>query len=130
MFAPAGDDGVEAVVCYICHVLGPDADGESLRRGCACRGEDAGFVHLLCLAVYAASVSGRANALNWFVKVWKRYSICNQCFRGGFANYIATALVLFVTDEYYKNQDNFQNNILRQVLSSLGVKLSALEGLF
>jgi hypothetical protein len=41
-------------MCYLC------LDGgflEPLRRDCACRGTDAGFVHLSCLTKYAATKS-------------------------------------------------------------------------
>ena len=44
MMPPPSD---EEVVCYLCLDAGSDdeAGGQSLRRNCACRGTDAGFVH-------------------------------------------------------------------------------------
>ena len=42
------DDCGEAV-CYLCLDGGADDAGQPLRRDCACRGTDAGFVHLACL---------------------------------------------------------------------------------
>ena len=37
-------------VCYLCLDGGvDDEDGQQLRRNCACRGTDAGFVHFSCL---------------------------------------------------------------------------------
>jgi hypothetical protein len=44
----ASDDG--EAVCYLCLDGGVDeSSGQPLRRDCACRGTDAGFVHLSCL---------------------------------------------------------------------------------
>jgi hypothetical protein len=50
-------DDMEAV-CYLC------LDGgflEPLRRDCACRGTDAGFVHLSCLTKYSQKYAGSEN---------------------------------------------------------------------
>ena len=46
----------EGASCWIC-LEGGDGDSESgaLVRNCACRGDDAGFAHLSCLAQYARS---------------------------------------------------------------------------
>jgi hypothetical protein len=49
----SGDDG--EAVCYLClHGWGVNDAGQPLRRDCACRGTDAGFVRLSCLAKHAA----------------------------------------------------------------------------
>jgi len=41
-------------VCYLCLDGGVEESGQPLRRDCACRGTDAGFVHLSsCLAGFA-----------------------------------------------------------------------------
>ena len=58
LLATSDDDGV--AVCYLCLDGGLDEAGQSLRRDCACRGTDAGFVHLSCLAELAASKSMQA----------------------------------------------------------------------
>jgi len=57
---PSGDDGEEKAVCYLCLDVGL----EPLRRDCARRGTEAGFVHLSCLTNYAATKSERAHILN------------------------------------------------------------------
>ena len=57
--ASSEDDGL--AVCYLCLDTGAD---EPLRRDCACRGTDAGFVHLSCLTNYAATKSERAHIMN------------------------------------------------------------------
>ena len=49
--------GDEESVCYLCLDGDLDDDGRPLRRDCACRGTDAGFVHLSCLANYAETKS-------------------------------------------------------------------------
>jgi hypothetical protein len=51
----SGDDG--EVVCYLCLDGGADEADQPLRRDCACRGTDAGFVHLSCLTNYAETKS-------------------------------------------------------------------------
>jgi E3 ubiquitin-protein ligase DOA10 len=43
----------EEAVCYLC--LDGDESGQPLRRDCACRGTDAGFVHVSCLTGFAAA---------------------------------------------------------------------------
>ena len=125
---PAGDEDVAAAICYVCRFSGPDAGGEPLRRGCACCGSDAGFVHVSCLAGYAAYVSGRAVSLAGFAAGWKKCTVCTQRFQGLFANDIATAFVVYVTDQY--DQIRGARNRMTRVVLSLGVKLSALDGLF
>ena len=56
----SGGIGDGESVCYLCL----DDDGQPLRRDCACRGTDAGFVHLSCLAGYAATKSKQASDMN------------------------------------------------------------------
>jgi hypothetical protein len=46
----SGGIGDGEFVCYLCLDGDLDDDGQPLRRDCACRGTDAGFVHLSCLA--------------------------------------------------------------------------------
>ena len=41
--------------CYICMEI-VDAEGEGCVRGCACRGDSAGFAHLSCLAQQAHGI--------------------------------------------------------------------------
>ena len=122
---PGGDNIAGAVICYTCHEPGPDVDGEPLRRDCACRGTDAGFVHLSCLAGYAASMSRKTESLSGFTTAWERCSICKQCFRGRFAHDMAIELGTVMEQEY---QDDTPSNSRRQVVA-LGVWLSALEWL-
>ena len=122
---PAGGNIAGAVLCYTCHEPGPDAGGEPLRRDCACRGEDAGFAHLSCLAVYATNMSRDAETLSGFVRAWKRCSICTGCFRNEFAREMATEFGEFVEREY---PGDTLNDTRRRILA-LGVGLSALEWL-
>ena len=71
----ASDDDGESV-CYLCL----DAGEESLRRDCACRGSDAGFVHLSCLAEYAATISQRADELSLGMIEFVKF--CDHCLFG------------------------------------------------
>jgi len=63
-------------LCYLCLDGDLDDDGQPLRRDCACRGSDAGFVHLECLAEYAAAKSKQASDMNKFVEPWQ---VCPGC---------------------------------------------------
>ena len=60
----------EEAVCYLCLDTGVDEADQPLRRDCACRGTDAGLVHLSCLAKYAAAKSVQANEMNQFRDPW------------------------------------------------------------
>jgi hypothetical protein len=56
----AEEESVKEAVCYLCLDGGVDNDdGQPLRRDCACRGTDAGFVHLACLTKYAETKSNK-----------------------------------------------------------------------
>jgi hypothetical protein len=92
----SGGIGDGESVCYLC--LGGDLDesGQPLRRDCACRGTDAGFVHLSCLANYAATKSkgwdGRL--MNEFRKPWRECPSCRQVYQNELG--IDIAFVSFV----------------------------------
>ena len=43
------DDHTRINACYLCLDGGVDDADQPVRRDCACRGTDAGFVHLACL---------------------------------------------------------------------------------
>jgi len=116
----SGDDGV--AVCYLCLDGGDDESGQPLRRDCACRGTDAGFVHLSCLADYAETKSKQALLMIEFVKPWHTCPSCNQVYQNELAIDIANKFVPFVRRQY---PDDTQ----RQV-ESLYVKLRALDSVF
>jgi hypothetical protein len=107
------DDGEP--VCYLC------LDGgllEQLRRDCACRGTDAGFVHLACLADYAETKSKQANGMIKFRKPWRDCPGCHQKYQNELRIDIAAEFVLFVRRQY-------PSDTQRQV-ESLSLKLHAL----
>jgi hypothetical protein len=117
--APNGDID-EVAVCYLCLDGGDDETGQPLRRDCACRGTDAGFVHLSCLAEYAETKSkawdGRDT--NEFITPWERCPSCDQYYQNYFAVDIASKFVLFVRGQY---PDDTQKQV-----EALHVKLRAL----
>jgi len=116
----SGDDG--EAVCYLCLDGGvDDSAGQPLRRDCACRGSDAGFVHLSCLADYAATKSEQSHGMIDFVKPWAACPGCHQEYQNELAIDIANKFVSFVRRQY---PDDTQ----RQV-ESLYVKLSAFESI-
>ena len=124
--AAASDDG--EAVCYLCLGGGVDDDaGQPLRRDCACRGSDAGFVHFDCLTEYAATKSELADKKILgmieieFVKPWLNCPSCHQKYQNELAVDIATEFVLFVRRQY---PDDTQ----RQV-EALYVKLGALSSM-
>ena len=59
---PPLDQAPKDACCYICL----DGDGkEKLMRGCACRGDSAGYVHVECLAKHAMSKDVAGGGDNW-----------------------------------------------------------------
>ena len=109
----------DAPVCYLCFDTGAD---EPLRRDCACRGTDAGFVHLSCLAVYAETKSKQARDMIEFRKPWKECPGCQQEYQNELAVDIATKFVLFVRGQYPRDT--------QKQVESLHLKLRALGSMF
>ena len=120
--ASSGDDG--AAVCYLCLGGGvDDNDGQQVRRDCACRGTDAGFIHLECLADYAETKSMQTRGdMDEFVKPWAACPGCHQNYQNELAIDIANKFASFVRRQY---PDDTQ----RQV-ESLNVKMAALKSMF
>jgi len=56
-----------APVCYLCLDGEADESGEQLRRDCACRGTDAGFVHAL-LDMQQTKVSRLTECMNSLIR--------------------------------------------------------------
>jgi len=116
----ASDYGV--AVCYLCLDGGINKTGQPLRRDCACRGTDAGFVHLSCFAGYAASKSELADKMsldmNELTKPWRLCPSCHQTYQNKLAIDIATKFVSFVRRQY---PDDTQMQV-----ESLYLKLRAL----
>jgi hypothetical protein len=119
------DDGMDEAVCYLCLDGGvDDEDGQPLRRDCACRGTDAGFVHLSCLTEYAETKSkawdGRDT--NEFVTPWERCPSCDQYYQNELAVDIASKFVSFVRRQYPDDT--------KKQLEALYSKLCALIDMF
>ena len=112
----------EAAVCYLCLDGGSDETDQPLRRDCACRGKDAGFVHLACLASYAIAKSMQTNEMNEFRKPWRDCPSCHQAYQNELGIDIASEFVSFVRRQY---PDDTQ----RQVEALYG-KLNALLSMF
>ena len=73
---PSMEQAPKEAFCYIC--LEGDGKSSKLRRGCACRGDSAGFVHLECLAELAASQVD----CDAVFKAWTKCGNCKQSFTG------------------------------------------------
>jgi copper chaperone CopZ len=114
------DDGV--AVCYLCLDGGLDDADQPLRRDCACRGTDAGFVHLACFTKYAATKSEQSRGMQEFVTPWHICPSCHQEYQNELAIHIANEFVSFVRRQY-------PHNTPRQV-ETLYVKLGVLMGMF
>ena len=115
-------------MCYLCHGTGADESGRPLRRDCACRGSDAGFVHLSCLTKYASSKSLRWDGDNVaiFVNPWKTCLSCHQDYQNELAVDIATEFVLFVRRKY-PNNTQLQVEALNQKLRALDSMIERLQ---
>jgi hypothetical protein len=115
----------EEAVCYLCLDGGVDkSDQQPLRRDCACRGSDAGFVHLSCLAGYAAnkSMGWDGRDIKEFVKPWRVCPSCHQCYQNELGIDIASEFVSFVRRQY-------PSDTQKQV-EALYSKLAALMDMF
>ena len=87
--SPASDDdGVASsslAVCYLCLDGGADEADQPLRRDCACRGTDAGFVHLSCLTEYLATKNKGSCTISEIIKPWEVCPNCLQEYRNELA---------------------------------------------
>ena len=87
--------GKEEVVGYSCQECGTDVLGHLPRRVCACRGSNAGYVHLFCIAKYATDKSGHEQCWDVFKRPWEYCSVCEQKLRGEFVVAISTEFSSF-----------------------------------
>ena len=87
--------------CYICL---DGEEGGKLMRGCACRGDSAGFVHLDCLVELAESKEASRD-LQAICKVWIFCGNCKQSFQG--------ALELEMTRRFWRHYRSGQHLGLR-----------------
>jgi hypothetical protein len=88
-------------VCYLCLDVAGDESDQPLRRDCACRGTDAGFVHLSCLTDYAEIKSKQAGVdIIEFVTPWIVCPGCHQVYQNELAIDIASKFVSFVRRQY------------------------------
>jgi hypothetical protein len=116
----SGDDG--EAVCYLCLGGGVDEDGQPLRRDCACRGTDAGFVHFACLTYYAKTKNKQAHGMQEFIKPWVFCPSCHHAYQNEFAVDIVNKFVSFVQRRYPAD------NTKRQV-ESVYLKLTTLNSM-
>jgi E3 ubiquitin-protein ligase DOA10 len=86
------DKEEQDAICLICHGTGADEADQQLRRDCACRGTDAGFVHLACLAEFAESKSKQTRVMTEFVNPWVACPSCHQDYQNELPVDIATKL--------------------------------------
>jgi hypothetical protein len=118
------EEEVEEAVCYLCLDGEVDKSGEPLRRDCACRGTDAGFVHLACLTGFAATKSkgwdGRL--MKDFREPWITCPSCHQYYQNELAVDIANKFVSFVRGQYPRDT--------QKQVESLDVKLCAFDSMF
>ena len=108
-------------VCYLCLDGEVNENSQPLRRDCACRGSDAGFVHLACLAEYSAAKSkgwdGRD--MKEFAMPWHTCPSCHQKYQNELAVDIANKFVPFVRRQYPRNTQLH--------VEALSLKLRALD---
>ena len=65
--------------CYICLENSEESNNQPLLRNCACRGDDAGWAHVACLAEFAASQVTEAQNQEHSVDIgiiWKNCILC------------------------------------------------------
>ena len=116
----------EETVCYLCLDGDVDEAGHPLRRDCSCRGTDAGFVHLSCLAKYAAAKSERARDTKEFREPWDRCPSCHQDYQNELRIDIASEFVSFVRRKYPRDTEK-QVEALQAKLCGLCFMLGGLQ---
>ena len=94
-----------APVCYLCLDGGADESDQPLRRDCACRGTDAGFIHLSCLVGFAETKSKQASDMNEFRKPWWCCPSCNNYYQNELGVDIAAKFVSVVRMQYPRNTE-------------------------
>jgi hypothetical protein len=112
----------EEAVCYLCLDGEVDKSDQPLRRDCACRGSDAGFVHLACLTGYAETKSKQARGMMDFREPWLTCPSCHQYYQNELAVDIASKFVSFVRGQYPRDT--------QKQVESLHQKLRALDSMF
>ena len=75
---PPMDQAPKGATCYIC--LEGEDDGSKLMRGCACRGDSAGFAHIECLTELAKSKEASEDLPAVF-QSWLRCCNCKHDFQ-------------------------------------------------
>ena len=68
--------------CYICLEGEGESPSSKLMRGCACRGDSAGFVHIKCLTELARSKEGTSGDPQTVFTAWNQCGNCKQGFQG------------------------------------------------
>jgi hypothetical protein len=98
-------------------------EGQPLLRDCACRGTDAGYVHLSCLTKYAESKSKQwdGQGMNEYINPWRVCPGCHHEYQNELAVDIASKFVSFVRRQY---PDDTQMQV-----EALDVKLVALNSM-
>ena len=110
-----------APVCYLCLDADADDDGQPLRRDCACRGTDAGFVHLSCLVGFAETKSKQALGMKEFLDPWSDCPSCHQEYQHELGIEVATKFVSFVRRQYSRDT--------RRRVEALDMKLGAFNSM-
>ena len=75
---PPMEQAPKDTFCYICL---QGEEGGKLMRGCACRGDSAGFVHLECLTELAVAKEASGD-LQAAINAWNKCGNCKQYFKG------------------------------------------------
>jgi hypothetical protein len=110
-------------MCYLCLDTGAD---QPLLRDCACRGSDAGFVHLSCLAGYAETKSVQASDMIEFIQPWRECPSCYQYYQNELRIDLASKFVSFVRRQY-PDDTRMQVEALEVKLRALNLMLERLQ---
>ena len=113
---PKMEKAPKDATCYICLEGDGESSSSKLMRGCACRGDHAGFVHLDCLAELAMSkeASGDIDAV---FAGWLRCGNCKQSLRDA----LALEMVRRCWRRHRSSQDpGLRYNSTRSLVTSLG----------
>ena len=99
----------DGATCWICLEEGPDDAGQPLMRGCACRGDAAGFAHVTCLAGYASRKSDdiheKSPMLSNCSEPWVKCQVCKQPYTGEVKLELHRARVMHVQGQNLQETD-------------------------
>ena len=97
-YLPDDDLPCDGASCWICLEEGPDEHGMRIRRGCACRGDSAGWAHPLCLAKYCCTKFENTEDCVEQDDAWSKCRTCVTRYQGRVGLALSSVFVSMLPD--------------------------------